>query len=236
METKFQTSFIPKKPLPTSGAQGVTTGVPMHLKPTRTGSWFMNFGVFLFIISIGLGAVLYAWKIVLLNNQNSLKQTLSNAEKSFNYGQIQQLQLANVKIEDAKKVLASHMALSSIFDVVAKTTAESIRFLSMDVTTPLYTGSAAGGAAQSTKTSNIELTFSGSGTNLSAVAFQAQVLGQLDKYGLTDVLKNPVVAEPSIENDGSVSFKLSEEINPGNVIYMNGGSATPPASQTNNNQ
>jgi len=221
METKFQTSFIPKKPLSTVGVQGVNTGVPMHLRPSKTGSWLFNSAVFLFIVSLGIAAVLYSWKIVLLNNQNSYKQQLADLQKQFNTTLIQQLEVANMKIDDAKKILSTHIALSNIFDVIAKTTAANTRLLSMDVTTPLSTGT---GSSASQNSSDINLTFSGSGTNLSAVAFQEQVLSELDKYGQNGIVKNPIISSPTVETDGSVSFSLVETIDPSNVIYMKGNS------------
>lgn len=226
METKFQTSFIPKKPLPSVGIQGVNTGVPTKLKPVKPGSLLLNIAILIFIISIGAGAVVYAWKIVLQNNQNSYKLQLAEKQSQFNPELISQLKIVNVKIDTAKQLLSRHIAASNIFDIVGKMTTENVRYLGMEVRTPL--GRDTQGAVQGTpgSPSNINVTLNGQGINLSSVAFQAQVLAELDKYGLSELVRNPVLSDPDIGQDGSVSFKLTHDIRPSAIIYMKGATPT----------
>ncbi|MFA6459233.1 MAG: hypothetical protein WCV79_02445 [Candidatus Paceibacterota bacterium] len=226
METKFQSSFIPKKPLPSVGMQGVNTGVPTKLRPVHTTSLLLNIAILIFIVSIGSGAVVYAWKVVLENNLTGYKQELEDKQKQFNPDLINQLKVVNIKIDNAKHLLAKHMAVSTVFDVVSRMTSENIRFLSMEVTTPMAATTQNGGSqVGSNSPSNISITLSGQGLSLSAVAFQAQILAELDKYNLKDIVKNPVLSDPSIEADGSVLFKMSQEIDPSTVIYMKGASS-----------
>lgn len=225
METQFQTSFIPKKPLPSVGTAGVSIGVPTRLKPSRAGSWLLNIGILLFVVSLGAGGAVYAWKTVLSRNQESYKQQLADRQKQFNPALIQQLKQANTKIDSAKQILSSHIALSNIFDIISRLTIEKVRFLSMDATTPSIGGAqGANGQQAGANSSDVQFTLTGYGANLSAVAFQAEVLGELEKYGLQSIVKNPVVSEPAIDENGLVSFSFTAEIDPANLIYMKGTS------------
>ena len=85
METKFQTSFIPKKP--TASAIGVSSPVTHH----RTASIFMTLATLIFIASLAGAGGVYAYKQYLINDQNTLKQDLATREKQFNVDLIEQL-------------------------------------------------------------------------------------------------------------------------------------------------
>ena len=82
METKFQTSFIPKKPL-------ISPNVMMQKTPRRSVSLFMMFSVIIFILSLGAIAGAYAWKQYLTSSQDSYKQQLAEREKQFNTDNLQ---------------------------------------------------------------------------------------------------------------------------------------------------
>ncbi len=217
METKFQTSFIPKKPMISMGASPKVS----H----RGVSLFMTFSVIIFILSLGGVGATYAWKQYLITTQAQYKQQLADREKQFNIDLIEQLKQSNVQIDLAKQVLANHIALSQIFDIITRFTSENVRFLSMDVTAP------AGGQG------DIKLAMRGYGTSLIAVAFQSDVLGQLEQYGLRKIIKNPILSDPSLDANGTVSFGFSASVDPKNLSYAQSiapvASTTPAATQSN---
>jgi hypothetical protein len=203
METRFQTSFIPKKPA-ASAIGGVSA--PKH---KHGASIFMTISTVLFILSlVGAGAV-YAWKQYLSSAQDSYKQTLSTREQQFNIDLIEQLKGENVKIDMAKQLIQNHLALSQIFDIIGRLTIENVRFMSMDVTAP------------TTGSDGVKVSLQGYGTSLSAVAFQSDVLNQLDQYGLRKVVKNPILSNPSIGASNTVSFGFSATIDPASLSYEN---------------
>lgn len=216
METKFQTSFIPKKPVAS------TIGVGSPSPHRRTNSVFMTIATLIFILSlVGAGGV-YAYKQYLLNAQDTYKQDLATREKQFNVDLIAQLKGENVKIDTAKSLLNSHIALSQIFDIIGRLTIANVRFLSFDATVP-----AVGSADNS-----IKITMQGYGTSLSAVAFQSDVLGRLDQYGLRNIVKNPILSNPSLGTNGTVSFGFSATIDPATLSYENMISPTSASSTT----
>lgn len=206
METKFQTSFIPKKPIVSIGGAG--SNFASRQRPHATVSIFFSIGLLLFIVSLGMAGGVYAWKSVTLSNQNNLKQQLEGRRKQFNTSLIEDLKRVNVKIDVAEKLMANHLALSNIFAIISRLTIERVRFSSMDLTAP---------TAQS---NDINISMAGVGADLSAVAFQSDVLGQLDQYGLRKIVKNPILSDPTLDTNGMVSFGFSASIDPSTLSYM----------------
>lgn len=180
------------------------------------GSLFMDLAIIIFtasLLSIG-GA--YLWKQYLLSAQAGYKNDLAVRESQFDTSMISQLSEESTKIGLASKLIAGHMAYSKIFSIVGSMTADKIRFLSMSISAP------------STGDGQVNLSMNGYGADFSAVAFQSKVLGQLDQYGLNNVVKNPIISEPTLNNGGTVSFGFTASVNPSVLYYENefaGGSA-----------
>ncbi len=175
--------------------------------PRRTTSYFMMAAVFLFIISIAAAGGMYFWKSYLESAQSAYKEQLTQREKQFNPNLIEDLKRQNVKIDLGKQLLVNHVATSQIFDIVQRLTIESVRFVNMDLT------------VNSTGGDSVNVSMKGYGTSLSAVAFQSDVLGQLEKYGLRSVVKNPILSDPSLDNNGLVSFSFTATIDPKYLTY-----------------
>ena len=202
METKFQTSFIPKKP--TASAIGGLSPAPRH-RPTA--SIFMTIAVLIFIASIVSAGGVYAYKQYLLSTKITYQQQLDARKKQFNLDLITKLNSENIKINKARNVLKNHIALSQIFDIIGKVTTENVRFMSLDVTVP-----SAG--------SDVKISLQGYGSNLSAVAFQSTVLAQLETLNLRDVVKNPILSNPALGGNGNtVGFNLSAVVDPASLSY-----------------
>ncbi|HTK33386.1 MAG TPA: hypothetical protein VL335_02470 [Candidatus Paceibacterota bacterium] len=202
METKFQTSFIPKKPI-ASAIGGVSSVAPRK----HTSSIFMTIATILFIASLVAAGGTYAYKQYLINDQVTQKEQLAAREKEFNTDLIEKLKNQDVKIGYARQLLNNHLALSQIFDIIGRLTIENVRFLSMDLTAP------------TTGSDGIKISLQGLGTSLSAVAFQSDVLSKLDDYGLRKVIKNPVLTNPVLNANRSVSFGFSAVVDPSTLSY-----------------
>jgi hypothetical protein len=201
METKFQTSFIPKKPLvPVSG---LISSAPQH----HTTSIFMVIAVFTFIISMVAAGSMFFWKSYLESSQKTYKEQLSQRENQFNTDLIEELKRQNIKIDLGKQLIDNHIAVSQIFSIIGSLTIEDVRFLNMDVT------------LGATNSDGVKVSMKGYGTSLSAVAWQSDVLGQLDRYGLRKVVKNPIISDPSLDNNGLVSFGFNATIDPASLSY-----------------
>ncbi len=216
METKFQTSFIPKKSI-------ISPNVLMQKAPTRRSiSLFLTFGVILFILSLSSVGAAYLWNKYLVSSQGGYKQQLIDREKQFNLNLITQLKGVNVQIDLVKQLLNNHVAISQVFDIISHFTSENSRFLSLDLS---------GSANQK---DGLKVSMKGYGRNFSSVAFQSDVLGKLDQYGLRNIVKNPILSDPSLDSNNMVSFGFTATIDQGSVSYkqsvLNSNASTTPNS------
>jgi len=200
METKFQTSFIPKKPIiPAAG--------PAIAKTHHSTSFLLTFSIVLFIISLAGAGGAFAWKRVLESTQERYKKQLAKKEEQFRVDDIERLKTVNIKIDLGQDLLKKHLALSAIFDIISRMTIENVRFADMEL------------SAFQADSSDIKISMKGQGSNLSAVAFQSSVLGELEKYGLRNVIKNPILSNPTLDTGGSVSFGFTASIDPSKILY-----------------
>ena len=215
MENKFQTSFIPRKPMtPVGGAAGGAG--PIAPKRHIAGSLFVSLSTVAFVISVATAAGAFVWNTVLLTQQDSYKVELQKRENLFKPNTIQDLKNASIKLNTAKKLISDHLAVSQIFNIISLLTTEKVRFTSLDLVTGLSDG--------------ININLKGSGFNFSTVAWQSDVLNKLQEYGLHNIVKNPVLSDPTPDQNGTVTFNLSAAIDPKNILYDNTASAPTSAS------
>jgi len=167
----------------------------------------MTIATVLFILSIAGAGGAYAYEQYLISAQNTYKDQLVARENQFNLNLIEQLKAQNVKIDIARQVLNNHIALSQIFDMISRLTIENVRFMNLDVSVPTSGGD------------GVKVALQGYGTSFSAVAFQSDVLNQLDQYGLRKVVKNPILSNPTQGANNTVSFGFSATIDPASLSY-----------------
>ncbi len=207
--------------MPTAGLGGLGgSGQPPH---KHRSSLFMTVATLLFIASIAAAGSMFFWKSLLLTSQESYKKQLADREKQFNANLIEELKRQDVKISFAQQLIKQHIAASQIFSIVGLLTTEQVRFLSMDLSAGATPGEA------------MKVSLKGYGTDFIAVAFQSDVLGKLERYGLRNIVRNPILSDPSLNSNRSVSFGLTATINPDNLSYeksMNPSANTDSASST----
>ena len=210
METKFQTSFIPKKPLNQTGSDA-----PVKQQNT---SILLLIGIFAFVISILAAGGSYGWQVYLSSQQSQYQQSLVSLENNFKIDQIILLKQTAAKIDLANQILSNHIALSQIFAAISQLTASNVRFTDLDVEAPMD------------KTKGMSITMNGYAPSYDALAFQSDELGHLEDLGLRDIVINPVISNPLQNQNSTISFQLSADVATTSMLYRNmfPGSATIP--------
>lgn len=213
METKFQTSFIPKKPLITDPTKPVVT---------HSGgiSIMMIVSIILFIASLGGAVFSVVWIGVLNQAQDSYKKQLSESEKRFNISLIEDLKKFSTKIEISKELFQKHLSVSEIFPIINELTIETVKFDSFEFSEP------------DKGSDSIKITMHGVAKNYNSIAFQSDVFGSSDKFGKNKIIKNPVVADLSEEDNGEINFSFSGLLSSKDILYEK----TVDASVNTNNQ
>ena len=125
METKFQTSFIPKKNMAPVSQTSSTSG--------SSTSILLIIGVFLFVVSVLAAAGVYGWQVYLNSQRNTYDQALKSLQSNIDVQQIAIMKVMASKIDLASTILQNHVAVSQVFDIISKLTASNIRFVSMDL-------------------------------------------------------------------------------------------------------
>ena len=189
MENKFQTSFIPKTPLVAD----------QHAGSSHSSMSFLTLAsLIVFVLSI-LGAICtFGWTKILLKQQAEDQATLKSTREAFDPALIQELKAVNNRIDAAKALLASHTAVSGLFDIIQALTLQSVRFKQF---TYEY------------NTKGIKLTMSGEATSFTAIALQSDV------FGKNQMIKNPILSNLTLGNNGSVTFDFSGTVDPSILAY-----------------
>ena len=200
METNFQTSFIPKRPL-----------IPqVNIRPKSGASILIVIAVFIFIISVGGAGFTFVAKSILLKNQEQDKIDLADNESRFNVPLIEELKKANIKIDLAKELLKNHIVVSEVFNMISGLTVEGVRFTSFDFSAPDALNQAG---------KSFRINMKGVANTFSSVAFQSDVFGRSQKYVTNKVIKNPVLSDLTVDTNGNVSFNFSAEVVGSDISY-----------------
>ena len=197
MDTKFQTSFIPKAPI----AQTRSAGSGM--------SFFLLASIIIFLISLGLVAWVYFEKNYLIGQITTAQSTITTNKSGLisDSNTVENIIDLNNRITVAKQLLASHVAISPVFAFLQQVTLQDVIFNS-------FTFSSAGKDANGNTTIGVQL--SGIARDWESVASQE------DEFDLPDwqnIISNSKLSNFSLNADGSVSFTFSATINPQFISY-----------------
>jgi len=192
VETKFQTSFIPK-----------TTIAPVaEFKPRRQTSLLLVISFFIFLVSVLLGGLAFGYHKLVEKNKADTQANLESNIKAFQPDTIRSYARLDSRIDTAKLLLERHIALSYFLDFLSRETLKSVRFLDMK-----YALSPDG------KTANIDMNGQTGGNNYNAVAFQSTV------FGKNSSLQNIIFSNLDLDKGGNVVFNLGLKLDPSFVYY-----------------
>lgn len=200
MDNKFQTSFIPKRPIL------IDQKVKSHGGGT---SVFMFVSIIIFTISLAGAIFSFAWKNILVKNQETYIQELKKAEERFDIGLIDKLRKANTKIDLANQLLKKHIRVSEIFAIINSLTTEGIRFNSFEFSAP----------DTEKEKDTLKISMKGTGNSFASIAWQSDVFGKSIKFGKNKVLKNPIITDLIINPNGSVGFSFSAYLKSDDISY-----------------
>lgn len=190
METKFQTSFIPK-----------TTIAPVaSFKPRKQTSLLLVISFFLFLISVLFGGLAFGYLKFLDGRKAAIQADLEKNIKAFEPDTIRKYARLDSRIDASKTLLEKHIALSYFLEFLSTETLKSVRFLDMK-----YDLSSDG------KTASINMNGQASGYN--AVAYQSII------FGKSSSLKDTLFSNLDLDKTGNVVFNLTFKLDPGFVYY-----------------
>ncbi len=190
VETKFQTSFIPKQP------------VNEEVRRLGTGGGILFLIGFLFlIISIAAAAGVFIWNKTILSNIKQGEFQLAESKKGFDNNTITTYTKLDNRIDVAESLLRKHIQASALFPKIGMNTLQTVQFNNF---TYSYNGSG-----------NVQISMSGEAADYESMALQAK---QFTSAEASDAFKSPIFSSFSKVRD-KVVFTFSSGIDPYVVDY-----------------
>ncbi len=190
MDTKFQTSFIPKKALTDTVSRPRSQPV----------SVFFIIGLIIFILALAAAGGVFAYKKILIGRIADMNARLAEAKNSFEPSFIDTVNRLNKRIEAAKKLLVAHSVTSTVFDLLENDTLATVKFNSF--------------AYDLRDNGTGSLALAGEARNFSSVALQSDIFGQ-EKY-----IKNPVFSDLNPDQSGNIVFRFNASLDPNLTSYQ----------------
>lgn len=189
MEPKFQTSFIPKKP--------VISGVNTKMTKLYDTNIFSVIATAFLLVTIITSGGLYFYKRVLTSQISQADSDINAARKALEVGKIQDLIDANSKIKSAKQLLEKHVAVSRLVTLLETLTLKNIHFNKLTYT----------------NNGKLLLSLPGEAQSYNALIEQQKV------FSNNEFMKNPTFSNYALLANGKVSFDFSVDLVPDLVSY-----------------
>ncbi len=190
MEPKFQTSFIPKKPIVATG------GVEK-----KSIDFFSIIATVIFLGSIVLFASVFAWRYTLEKQVAASEANLVKAKDQFDQEFIGYVNRLNSRIETSKDLLNKHVGASTIFGFLAAHTLKTVAYT--DFT---YSYEADG---------TVKVVLKGVARNYSSIALQSEEFGKQNQY-----IKSPIFSDLNPDQSGNVVFTLTALLDRNLISYQ----------------
>lgn len=197
METKFQTSFIPKKPIIQENK--ITSGI----------SLFLLMSIIVFLIASGIAGWVFLEKKLLIGKIQTEKDIINKNTDSLNKDSvsIENFVELNTRIESSKNLLFKHVSVSPIFGFLGNLALKNVRFNSF-----IFSASNSDGSGNS----SIKVDISGKALDWRTMAAQVD---EISKPEWKTIIRDPKVSNLGLSSDGSIVFSLSVLLNPDFVTY-----------------
>ena len=189
MDPQVRTSFIPKKP--------IESGQPSR----RSGGMgiFFFVSMVLFLGSIALAGGAFAYEKYLAQSITSKSDQLDRARAAFEPATIQDLMRLDDRLHYSKQIINTHVAPSTIFDLLSASTLTSVSFSKFNFTLS-PDGKATLGLEGNTRT-------------FSEVALQS------DEFGKVRALRDVLFSNFNVQDSGAVLFAVNATLDPGFILY-----------------
>lgn len=202
MDPRFQTSFIPKKPIVSQGPVVQSSNINLLSLLATT----------LFVFSILAAGGMFAWERLVEKNIEAKKATLERARDAFEPDLIRRIIRLDSRIESSKILLNSHISVTRLFDALSTITLRGVRFKDFNFS---YLAK-----------DKVEVTMKGQAQSFAAVAIQSDFFNQ-QKY-----LKDTIIGDLALEPTGTIGFSVRTTIDPELVSYAGGLSEPTPSVST----
>jgi len=189
MESKFQTSFIPKQSLERHEGGG-----------RRAIGFLLLITVIIFLASIAAAGGVFLYGTYLNNKISQSEGSLNTSKQEFEPTTVAQYTRLSDRLADATVILNQHIALSRLFDVLSQATLQTVQFT--DFT---YSFGSDG---------KVSISMKGTAQNYESVALQSDAFS-----AIPTIFKSPIFSNLNSDQNGNAVFTFSSDIDPNFLLY-----------------
>jgi len=191
MDPKFQTSFIPRRPM-----------MPGGMAAAQKKSSFNLFGVVsgvVFFITLALSAGSFAYEKILMNENEQKKSEIKAEISNFDPELVSELTTLKARLDTAVELLRNHIALTEFFTMLEENTVSTIEFSSFS-----FRGNTKG---------DLEIELKGMSPSFNDLVLQS------DTFLAESDLKDVRFSGFNVDDEGDVAFTVSATLDPRLVSY-----------------
>lgn len=192
MEPKFQTSFIPKKPIVTDASPASKVGV------IRETNIFSLVATILFISTLLVSGGLFGYQMILRQQIDKADTDINTARSAFQVDKIKELIDANNRIVSSKTLLEKHVKLSQMLYLLQDLTVKRIRLMKL---------------TYSYKAGIPTITLQGEALTYNALVEQSNIFAQ------SDYLKNNQFSNFILADNGNIQADFVSAIDTSLISY-----------------
>ncbi|MDD5318757.1 MAG: hypothetical protein PHF79_02985 [Candidatus Pacebacteria bacterium] len=191
METKFQTSFIPKKPISSNGGIEKTRGVNI----------FTLVAFFIFFVSLAAAGGVFVYKAILQKSIDYQQQQLVLAQKDLNPSTLETYVRLSDRIRSVKTILHTHIQASNLFGIISRNTLPTVRFNDFNL---------------AYQTNKVTLTMHGQAINYDSVALQDKAFSDPT---MKTIFHSPIFSGLDVDSGGNIVFTFTASVDPSQLLY-----------------
>jgi len=193
METKFKTSFIPKKPIEAQERPGVVS------RRHDGMGVFSLLSVVILLLVIAFGVGVYMYKLSLEQQIKAQFASLEKTRDSFEPEFVDEATRLSDRIRSAREILDSHLSPSVIFALLEEYTLQTVAFENFE-----FSDGAEG---------NVKVNASGIASGFASIVLQS------DSFGETGFLKDVLFTDLQVDEEDNVGFSFEATVDPKLVLY-----------------
>lgn len=191
MDPKFQSSFIPKGPLASSGAV-------FKAQPARSGTLLGLISMWIFALSVVAALAIFGYGFYLNSSITKMGGDLEAARANLEPDTIKEMARLDARIVGTEKLLASHAVLLPLFDFLESNTLKTVRFTQFTF---------------KETSDGLIVSMHGQARGYAALALQADV------FNKSKDLKSTNFSNLDLDEKGNVIFIVDAVVNPTLISY-----------------
>jgi hypothetical protein len=194
VETKFQTSFIPKTT--------IQTPTTPAFRKSKSPGILVSFCFLILLVSLLFAVLSFGYLSFLENTKKTMDEQLKANIEKFEKRTLEEYARLDTRIETATLLINTHIAPSYFLEFLQAETLKSVKFTNLK-----YELSADGSYAS--------VSMTGVAKSYNAIAFQSNVFGNFKD------LTTPIFSNLDLDLLGNVTFAFTSRINSSFIYYKN---------------